>query len=182
MRQVSCYVDIVQLLVTLTTILKTVAMKIGLTFFALRKCLINEESKVVLRPGFFQMVTIDCHARKANVEWIVLAKKYGFNISQQLLNALEKYAISEEKPKAKHSVETVKKSLGKRERDTLLKIIIGMAVDKYRYDPHAEKCGGVSRIKSALERSGIIISDDAIRGKLKEAEHFLALDCLEADE
>jgi hypothetical protein len=77
------------------------------------------------------------------------------------------------KPKAQTPIE---KPLGTRERETLLKMIISMAVDKYKYDPQAEKSGGVTRIRDAVEKAGFKISDDTIRSKLQEAENFLSIE------
>lgn len=65
------------------------------------------------------------------------------------------------------------KPLGTRERETLLKLVIGMAVKGFDYDPSASRSDAVAQIKAALEGVGISISDDTIRDKLKEAASFL---------
>lgn len=58
-------------------------------------------------------------------------------------------------------------------RTTLLKLLITMAVDGYRYDP-ADKKGPVPReIDEASTGLGIRVSDDTIRGALREAATYL---------
>lgn len=63
------------------------------------------------------------------------------------------------------------------ERETMLKLIIGMAVDAYGYDPDAtrNKATGDKQgsIKAALEMKGISIDADTIRKYLNEAkQHY----------
>lgn len=65
------------------------------------------------------------------------------------------------------------KSLGTRERETLLKLIAGMAVDGYGYDPKASKSPVPKEIESSLSQLGISITDDTIRKWLKEAAELL---------
>lgn len=61
------------------------------------------------------------------------------------------------------------KPLGQRERDTLLKLVIGMAMKGYAYDPLAKKSPTPGEIESDLLKLGINVSDDTIRRYLKEA-------------
>ncbi|MGH1379274.1 MAG: hypothetical protein ACRBB3_10685 [Alphaproteobacteria bacterium] len=68
------------------------------------------------------------------------------------------------------------KPLGARERDTFLKIIIGMAKDGYGYDPYASRSPLPKELEGVLNRLGISVSDDTIRTKLKEASEFLPRD------
>lgn len=79
----------------------------------------------------------------------------------------------EEKFTVTQKSELLETTLNSRERDTLLKLIIGMAVVGYRYDPKATKSDVISDIKRDLSQLGIPISDDTIRGKLKEAQKLL---------
>jgi hypothetical protein len=60
----------------------------------------------------------------------------------------------------------IDKELGARERKTLLKIILGMAKAKYRYDPIATKSSAIKNIADSILREGIDITDDTIREKL----------------
>lgn len=64
-----------------------------------------------------------------------------------------------------------------RERNTLLKIVLGMARDAYGYDPSAGKKNpatgkGPDSIHAALLRFGLEVSDDSIRKYLREAEEL----------
>lgn len=65
------------------------------------------------------------------------------------------------------------KSLGERERNTLLRIIIGMAVRGYGYDPDAARSDISKAIADDLSDLGLECSDQTIREKLKEARAFL---------
>lgn len=73
---------------------------------------------------------------------------------------------------------TLKKSkenkvLHTRERDTLLKLIIGMAVEQYGYDPKAKRNEATAHIRSDLESCGISMDADTILNKLREASELL---------
>jgi len=65
------------------------------------------------------------------------------------------------------------KSLSTRERDTLLKIVIGMAINGYAFDPMAKRSDRVPEIASDLAKAGVPVTDDTIRKYLKEAEDLL---------
>ena len=65
------------------------------------------------------------------------------------------------------------KELGTRERETLLKIIIGMAIKGYGYDPHIKRGDAVPEIVSDLDALGIGVSDDTVRKHLKAAVQLL---------
>jgi hypothetical protein len=60
-----------------------------------------------------------------------------------------------------------------RERDTLLRLILGMAIRGYGHDPSARKTETVSQITKDLEHLGIPVSDETIRKYLKEAAGLL---------
>jgi hypothetical protein len=62
--------------------------------------------------------------------------------------------------------------LGK-ERESLLKLIIGMAVKGYRYDPTSARSNAVPEIASDLAQLGLPLSDDTVRKWLKEAADLL---------
>lgn len=60
-----------------------------------------------------------------------------------------------------------------RERETVLKLIIGMAVAGYRYDPSARRSAVSAEIASDLAKLGIPLNDDTVRKWLQEgAEHL----------
>jgi len=65
--------------------------------------------------------------------------------------------------------EATQTELRPRERDTLLRLIIGMAVAGYRYDPAAQRSKVPSEIAADLEKIGIPVSDDTVRKWLKQA-------------
>lgn len=60
------------------------------------------------------------------------------------------------------------KPLGTRERDTLLKLVIGMAKGAYSYDPNQSKSDVPKEIVDDLARHGITVSPDTVRKYLKE--------------
>jgi hypothetical protein len=65
------------------------------------------------------------------------------------------------------------KSIGTRERDTLLKLIIGMARDSYNYDPKLNRSSVPQEIADDLTKHGISIDVDTVRKWLKQAAEFL---------
>ena len=65
------------------------------------------------------------------------------------------------------------KPLGQREGDTLRKLIIGMAVEGYRYDPMATRSDVVAEIVTDLQTLGLPMSNDTVRHHLKKAAELL---------
>ena len=63
-----------------------------------------------------------------------------------------------------------------RERESLLKMIIGMAVEKFGYDPKAAKSPTTDRIATALRTHGISLDGDTVRKYLHDARELLPLD------
>lgn len=63
----------------------------------------------------------------------------------------------------------VEKPVSTTERNTLLKLVIGMAVEGYKYDPKASKSTTPKEIADDLAGLGITITDDTVRKYLKEA-------------
>jgi len=59
--------------------------------------------------------------------------------------------------------------LAKRERETMLGLIIGMAVQGYSYDPAAAKSTTPKEIAGDLDSLGIFITDETVRKYLKSA-------------
>lgn len=56
-----------------------------------------------------------------------------------------------------------------RERNTLLKLVIGMAIKGYRFDPNASKSAAASEIANDLADLGISVTDETILKYLREA-------------
>jgi hypothetical protein len=68
------------------------------------------------------------------------------------------------------------KSIGTRERESLLTLVIGMAVGGYGYDPKASRSPQPSEIAGDLARCGVSLDVDTIRKWLKEAAELLPPD------
>ena len=66
------------------------------------------------------------------------------------------------------------KPLATKERETLMKMIIGMAIGGYGYDPTASKSSIPTDIYNDLALHGVQLDQDTIRNKLKAAAHFLS--------
>lgn len=60
-----------------------------------------------------------------------------------------------------------------RERDSLLKLFIGVAVEQYGFDPKASRSKVATQIASDVERAGLLVSDDTIRKYLREGAELL---------
>ncbi|MPS29138.1 MAG: hypothetical protein E2576_24120 [Alcaligenaceae bacterium] len=69
--------------------------------------------------------------------------------------------------------ESREKTLASRERDSLLKLVIGMAVGGYGHNVEEEKQKTVTLIMQDMERIGLSLSDETIRKYLKEATELL---------
>lgn len=69
------------------------------------------------------------------------------------------------------------KILTETERNTMLKLIIGMAIAAYKYDPQAQRNPATGdnkgSIKASLDRYGITIDSDTIRKYLNEAKELI---------
>ena len=63
-------------------------------------------------------------------------------------------------------------SMEPRERITLLKIVLGMAMACYEHDPRMQRQGTATAILRDFETIGISISDDSIRKYLSEAAEY----------
>ena len=67
------------------------------------------------------------------------------------------------------------KPLSTRERETLLKIIIGMAIKGYGFNPTKGRSGAPQYIANDLDLLGIGVSVDTVRKKLDEAFNDIGL-------
>lgn len=65
-------------------------------------------------------------------------------------------------------------SLGTRERDTLLKLVIGMATKGYGFDPKVQRSTVIPEIAVDLEAAGVTVTDDTVRKYLREAAALLS--------
>jgi hypothetical protein len=65
------------------------------------------------------------------------------------------------------------KPLGQREGDTLRKLVIGLAMVAYAYDPKSARSEVAAEIASDLAERGLAISDDTVRKHLRESAELL---------
>lgn len=74
---------------------------------------------------------------------------------------------------AKLQSRPTEKSLGLRERDSLLKLAIGIAVKKYHYDPKSSRNSATQNIANDLQEVGVPLDVDTVRKYLAEATEHL---------
>jgi hypothetical protein len=67
----------------------------------------------------------------------------------------------------------VEKQLGGKERDSLLKLVGGMAVGAYRFDPRAARSDKIADIVADLETAGVPLDDGTVRKWLRLACELL---------
>jgi hypothetical protein len=68
---------------------------------------------------------------------------------------------------------TAKDGLSTAERNSLLKLVIGMAVNGYKYDPSPERSPVPPEIAADLEALGIGLDADTVRKYLREGAALL---------
>ena len=68
---------------------------------------------------------------------------------------------------------TKAKQLGTKERESLLKMIIGMARGGYAYDPKLNRSAVPQEIANVLAKHGVTLDVDTVRKWLREAAEFL---------
>ena len=81
---------------------------------------------------------------------------------------MSEVALFEESAEKPERVPTYDKPLSTTERNTLLKLVIGMAIYGYNYDPASAKSTAPKGIADDLSILGISLSDDTVRKYLKE--------------
>jgi len=92
------------------------------------------------------------------------------------IEALKERLASLEGERADDSTDaatTEAKQLGAKERESLLKMIIGMARGGYVYDPKLKRTSVPQEIASDLAKNGIALDVDTVRKWLREAAEFL---------
>jgi len=103
--------------------------------------------------------------------YLAWAKQNDVNVPPDLQANVARYAKTR-KPQAEA------KPLMTRERETFLKILLGMALGGYGYNPSAAKSSTTKEIYDDLARRGIAVDEDTIRKKLKEASQIVGADVL----
>lgn len=89
-------------------------------------------------------------------------------------NATIKALNSEiEELKQKLAAVPAEKPLGQREADSLRKLVIGMAIAGYSFDPVANRSEVIAEIVNDLQKQGLTLSDDTVRKHLKESAELL---------
>lgn len=107
--------------------------------------------------------------------FISWAEKHEIEFPDELKNQVGLRKKNQQTTPEKSSKEE-NKILHTRERETLLKIIIGMAVEQYGYDPAIKRNDATSNIVSDLAVCGITIDADTVRDKLQQAAELLPQD------
>lgn len=74
---------------------------------------------------------------------------------------------------------SMNKSLGTRERESLLKLVIGLAMDGYGYDPKASRSPIAREIAGHLALLKLSIDEDTVRKYLNEAKDLISTDEIE---
>ena len=70
----------------------------------------------------------------------------------------------------------VERAISSRERESLLKLVMGMAIACYKFDPKASRSTASSAIVSDLETVGIALDVDTVRKWLKAAADAVSVD------
>jgi hypothetical protein len=83
--------------------------------------------------------------------------------------------------KSQRAIPAEAKPLSTRERDSLLKLVIGMAVKGYSFQPRAARSHVPSEIAGDLEQLGIRLDVDTVRKYLKEGAELLPPDAVGKD-
>lgn len=73
------------------------------------------------------------------------------------------------RPSGTESRGNTERSLEGKARATALKLILGMAIQAYRYDPKAKRSSSPKQIADDLQRSGIALTDETVRQWLQVA-------------
>ena len=125
------------------------------------------------KPAFlFDEVERETHARY-NAETFHALQAERDALKLRVDNATEAYKqLRRERDELKAAVDaqaTAEKPLGTTERNTLLKLVIGMAVRGYGYDPSAARSPIPAEVSRELAALGLSMDDDTARKYLKEA-------------
>lgn len=119
-------------------------------------------------------------AGRAPEWWIAWADNYEVGFPDRLRSAVAAKVQHHENRKSTALAKAgpapsdrTREPIGARERDSLLKLIIGMAVGGYGYDPTASRSPIPAQIMSDLHKLALSLNDDTIRKYLKEAAELL---------
>jgi hypothetical protein len=109
---------------------------------------------------------------KREASWTALdvAKNRTIAARDRVVAALEERVRHLE---AQQSTQPPQKQLGTRERESLLKLVIGMAVGGYGYESTARRSEQTTAIADDLLRAGVPLDADTVRKWLREAAELL---------
>lgn len=96
----------------------------------------------------------------------------GYQIKVERMKA-EIADLSDARQQQKCGSEARSRDLGTRERDSLLKLVLGMAIDGYGFDVKAARSPTARELSDQLQMLGLPLSDDTIRAYLNEAKALL---------
>jgi hypothetical protein len=91
------------------------------------------------------------------------------------IDKLQSYiaTLEDENESLKEELQILQHKREDSDRETLLKIIIGMAMDGYSYKPKAQRNAASKKIERATENTGIKVTDETILNKLREAAELV---------
>jgi hypothetical protein len=118
-------------------------------------------------------------AEKSDKDWAEFARKQRDDWSRvvkdrdELIASHQARVTELETQLSRPQDEEVEKLLGTRERESLLKLVIGMAVGGYGYDHAAKRSEQPASIADDLSRLGIGLDVDTVRKWLKQASELL---------
>lgn len=134
------------------------------------------------RTGKYEL--LEREAWKGNFDWFDLTLNYCDNkgvwyectdITVNTKQLLECTPVKKDNlsKKANDNTNEKPKNIHTKEKETLLKMIAGMAVDGYGYDPLASRSPVTKEIADMLAEKGIALDPDTVRKWLKEATELL---------
>ena len=137
----------------------------------------NHLIEIDSRTGDFELTTevqrklspIDYRASYEGLESLFLAKREELEETKEELQELEGQLQMLAEFQDSQEPKRVYRKLDDRKRKTLLKIVLAISIEKYRYNPRKAKNTAPGRIENTARLSGLEVSDETIRGILTEA-------------
>lgn len=102
---------------------------------------------------------------QAEAHGIDFPKELAEHIAKRFYQQLDKSAPVETKKKYQSALT--------KERDSLLKLVLGMAIEQYGYQPNAMRNEATRNIERDLEEAGFPLSEDTIRKYLRMAKRVV---------
>lgn len=105
--------------------------------------------------------------------WI---KEVSLDVHPEFLRIIDKERMAGETKTELSGEVTCGPDLDSREKNSMLKLIVAMAIDGYRFDPNARRSEIPNEIKNAADRLGLELSSNTIRKYLKQGGELLPAD------